>query len=222
MTIKERLAEAHREALTETIEDTFGPNPCTSLTLTNKETGEHYKSPCDGKRCVHCGPRKKATIQRQLENGLGEHAYITAYTDITELNRAIERTRKQAQRTGQALLLQSVGDATLGWIIASNHRIDDHSRLSMLSDWMRRILDRYHHSVQRIRRSYALGRVSLVTLRVRKGKSGQASPWYHRTVDTEVTLGMADVSWADMLAESEWREGVLLEYKPNMTLPDPF
>ena len=193
------------------IEDTFGPNPCQSLVLTH-EDGTTFGSACDGKRCVHCGPRKKATIQHQLEQGLGERAYITTYTDRLTLDRDIERTRKAAQRTGTTLLLQSVGDSTLGYIVASNQRISDDSRLSLVSQWMRRILDTYHHSVERIRRSYALGRVSLVRLR-RKGNSGQPSMWA-RLTDTFVGLNavqQAEIERRDDLAGDigwhVWDEG---------------
>ena len=215
---KKKLLE---QVQTDIIEDTFGPNPCTSLHLHNDETNETLKLPCNGKRCIHCGPRKKATIQHQMKQGFGEYAYITTYSDRIELDRAIERIRKADSRANRTPVIQSVGDATLGWILVSNRPTYDTQRLTTLADWYRRILDLYHHSVQRIRRSYALGRLSLVRNR-RSTNSGQASPWYRRSINSDVVTEMQDLTWGDMLAETEWKEDVLLIYRPDVSLPIPF
>lgn len=141
-----------------------------------------------------------------------------------ELSRAIERTKKQAQRTDNELLYQSVGDSTLGFILTSNQPIEYGQRLTSLSDWMQRILDMYHHSVQRIRRSYALGRVSLVTLR-RKGKSGHVSQWQKDTLNSVWWEEVQGIDWDDMLAELTHKHDDWLTEppeKPDASLPDPF
>jgi hypothetical protein len=218
--LERRRAELKHINIEDKVENTFGPNPCTTLHL-QTDDGDHLNLTCDRKRCVDCGPRKKLTIQLQMQQGFGDNAYITTYTDRITLDRDIERTRKAARRSGHSLLLQSVGDDTLGYIVVSDRPIHTGQRLTTLSDWTRRILDTYHHSVRRIRRSYALGRVSLVTL-YRKSNSGQASPWWRKTVASEGWAEVQDLDWDTMLAETEFYEDVLLVHKPDLSLPVPF
>jgi hypothetical protein len=220
MDLAQKKASLKVKTIDEKVENTFGPNPCTTLHL-QTDDGEHLHLTCDRKRCVDCGPRKKLIIQLQMQQGFGDHAYITTYDNRLDLDRAIETSRKAAQRAGHGFLCQSVGDSTLGWIVASNRPLRPNQRLTTLGDWTRRILDRYHHSVERIRRSHALGRVSLVTL-YRKSNSGQASPWWHKTVASEGWAEVQDLDWDTMLAETEFYEDVLLIHKPDLSLPVPF
>ena len=201
-----KLAEVKAINIEDKIEATFGPNPCQQLHL-QTDQGEHLYLTCDNKRCIHCGPRKKAIIQLQMEASFGEYAYITVYDNRLDLDRAISSTRKRAQRDNHKPLIQSVGDSTLGWIVVSDRPMRDNQRLTTLADWTRRILDTYHHSVQRIRRSYALGRVSLLTQR-RRAKSGQTSSWYRRTVTTDLVTEAEGHLWMDMLAELEVRDAL--------------
>ena len=48
------------------VEDTFGPNPCTSMKFLSRITGDWIAVPCGRKRCVHCGPRKKFHLNNVL------------------------------------------------------------------------------------------------------------------------------------------------------------
>ena len=214
--LERKKASLKVTSISDKIEATFGPNPCTQLHL-QTEDGDNLYLTCDNKRCVHCGPRKKLTIQLQAEQTFGDHAYITTFDNRQELDRALETARKAASRRSEEFIFQSVGDATLTYIVASNRPLLDGQRMSMLGDWMRRILDYYHRSVQRIRRSYALGRVSLVTLR-RKGKSGQASPWSRITQRNEL---YDDAPWRESLNERErygvWMKRRAIEYAQIMT-----
>ena len=74
-TRQEAAETVHTGLITEKLEDTFGPNPCTSLKLLNDQTGDLLELPCNGTRCVDCSPRKHAKIQMQLQTTLREHTY---------------------------------------------------------------------------------------------------------------------------------------------------
>jgi len=195
MDVKQALLHLTQGIIADKVEDTFGPNPCTSLRLRHDD-GTVIELACDGKRCIHCGPRKELTIRLQLDS-IGHYGYIRRYRTRNGLDRCIERIRKQAARTGDdTLLYQSVGDETLGWIIVSNYQLEDDENRTNIRDWYDRIIGQWHHSVQRMRRSRALGRVSRLTYR-RKGKTGQPSPWQRAVIDFD------DSAWREPMSEDE-------------------
>jgi len=202
------------------VEDTFGPNPCDQLKLIHKD-GSTIRIPCNGKRCIHCGPRKEMLITLQMEAGFGQYAYITTFTSRQSLDRCIEKVRKAATRAGEQLLLQSVGDPTLGWIVTSNRPMEESQRLTTLADWTRRIIERYHHSVNRIRRSYLLGRLSLVRIR-RTTKSGQPSPWHYQSHDSDIVDTMKDLDWDELMVQVGGTTAYKPAIRPDLSLPDPF
>ena len=78
-------------------------------------------------------------------------------------------------------------------------------RVEKMSNWMDRILDIYHRSVNRIRRSYALGRVSLVRIR-RNTKSGQASPWSYQTVTDHLIDSIDGMDWIELAHQIESKD----------------
>jgi len=136
----------------------------------NTTTEQYSKSHVTG------GPRKELTIRLQLDS-IGHFGYIKRYTTRRQLDRSIERIRKQAARAGdEQLLYQSVGDPTLGWILVSNYQLEDEMNRTDVREWYDRIIGQWHHSVNRMRRSRSLGRVSRLTYK-RKGNSGQPSVW---------------------------------------------
>ena len=152
------------------MEETFGPNPCDYLKLINPQ-GEVISLTCDSKRCSHCAPRKMWLISEQMHTGFGELAWIARLTNLENLNRALERAKKNRARHGDEFTYQIVGDPLQGWIVISDTQLVDEQRRMTLQDWSRRIIDLYQKAAARIRRSRALGRVSLVPLK-RKAKEG--------------------------------------------------
>ena len=227
MDLAAKKASLKVTSISDKIEATFGPNPCTTLHLQTND-GDHLYLTCDRKRCVDCGPRKEMTIWLQTIQEIGPIGYVDRIQpgeSLEEFEQGLQRAKKEAQRGGEPTTYQVVGDSTLGRIILSTRPLTPNARRMNLDEWRKRVIDMYHHSVQRIRRSYALGRVSLVTL-YRKGKSGQASPWWRRSVSTDLVDEASHLNWGDMLAEIEWKEGVLLRHKPHPTpdasLPIPF
>jgi hypothetical protein len=209
--LRAEVTKREHRSISKRIEDTFGPNPCNQLKLTH-EDGTTIELICNGKRCIHCGPRKKMMIELQMR-ALGTYAYISRFDNRKELDRCIERTRKSSARAGIELLLQSVGDETLGYIVVCNRPLHTNQRMQRLSDWTKRILDTYHHAVQRIRRSHALGRVSLVRIR-KDTKSGHPSMWSYKSTNTRIFDRMKDASWAEIIAEiegehDEWLQSML-------------
>ena len=230
LTIRERLNRAEGRLITDKIEDTFGPNPCTSLVL-HLEDGTSFGSPCNRKRCRDCGPRKKAIMWEQTLNQLGDIAYVTRLKpgeSHEPLTRGLERAKKDKQRKGIATAYTIVGDDTLGHLIISDRPIHPNQRRMDLREWRDRILDLYHHSVQRIRRSRIFGKMSLVHRR-RKNNKGQPSPWRRRTLNTEHVRAVEDLNWGDELARLEAEQGALLWYppdrpklEPDLTLPIPY
>jgi hypothetical protein len=227
MDLAAKKASLKIQTIEDKVEATFGPNPCQQLHL-QTNTGDHLYMVCNLKRCIHCGPRKKATFWEQTKATLGANVYVTRIKpgeSLNELTRGLERAKKESQRNGIETPYAVVGDDTLGRIVISEHPIHPNQRRMDLDAWRDRILDLWHHSVERLRRSRIFGSVSLVTLK-RKGKSGQGSPWWRRSVTTDLVEEAETHNWADMLAEVEWREGVLLRHDPHpvpdMTLPVPF
>ena len=177
MDLAAKKAQLKIQTVDEKIQNTFGPNPCTTLHL-QTDDGDHLHLTCDRKRCVDCGPRKKAQLWLQTTNTLGANVYVTRIEpgeSLEPLTRGLERAKKDAQRKGISTAYTVVGDDTLGHIVISDHPIHPDQRRMALDDWRDRILDLWHHSVERLRRSRIFGSVSLVTL-YRKSKSGQ-SPW---------------------------------------------
>jgi len=195
MDLEQALLHLTQGIIHDKVEDTFGPNPCTSLRLRHDD-GTVIELACDGKRCVHCGPRKELTIRLQMDS-IGHFGYIKRYRTRSELNKSIERIRQQAKRADDRdMLYQSVGDETLGWILVSNYQLEDEQNRTDIRDWYDRIIGQWHHSVQRMRRSRALGRVSRLTYK-RKAKSVHGSSWsfVRGDVDTE--------PWREPLSEEE-------------------
>jgi len=196
MKIADLRTEATRRThidIVQRVEDTFGPNPCQQLKLEH-EDGTTMLLPCNGKRCIHCGPRKEMTIWLQVQTVLGEYAYVERLSNndqYRDVERGIERAKKDVQRGRSATTYQIVGDETLGRIVVSSKPLTPRARLMKLSEWKRRIIDMYHHSVNRIRRSFALGRVSLVPLR-RTTKSGQPSPWRYKSQRVSIREAVLD------------------------------
>ncbi len=202
------------------VEDTFGPNPCKRIKLVNKATGETMRMLCNTKRCIHCGPRKQALIQFQLYE-LGEYAYISSGENIEDINRCLEKIKKRARAAGVEYIYQIVGDDSLGYILVSDVKITEQQTLNKLDSWMRRILDRYHDAGRRIRRSRALGRVSLIRL-YRKSKSGNPSPWYIETMDTIAALEVEDLDWDELMVLIGGIKTTYAYPPPDMNLPDPY
>ncbi len=217
--LAENLASSRLVEISDRVEDTFGPNPCQHLRMVNQETGERIEHLCDTKRCVHCGPRKQMTIQLQMEATFGKYCYITTFDNREDLDRAIRKIKKIAQRDGQQHPYQSVGDTTLGWILVSDIPPGTGQGLKTLSDWMRRILERYHNAAQRIRRSYSLGRVSLVSLRVGRGTRDKPSIWQVMTRRWALVRAVEDDNWDDMRDEIDYRDGNLYDEPPNWVDP---
>jgi len=153
-----------RKVATERMQASIEPSKCKRLIFINEETGDEIQVPCDSKHCPDCGPYKQKLIRQQLETGLGAYAYITVFSTRADLDKAIERIRKAAQRANSELLYQSTGDPYLGWILISNQPIVEGQNKRALKDYIDRILD-YWKRGDRIRRSQALGRLSRLTYR---------------------------------------------------------
>ena len=205
MDLAAKRASLKVTSIADKILSTFGPNPCTQLTLTT-QTGDYLNLICDSKRCPDCSPRKQATMQLQLSETFGVNTYITTYQNTDELNRTIDRERKQARRTGTTFLYQSVGDNYLGHILITNTPTHTDHRRTNLQDWMKRIINNWLYGDNRIRRSRAIGRMSLVTLR-RRAQSG-TSPWSRLTeafVSVRERLLKAEMDRRDALVqETGW------------------
>ena len=153
------------------VEATFGPNPCQNLTLINAE-GETLNLICDSKRCPDCGPRKQMLLQLQMEATFGDLAHIGRYQSREIMDTHLAAAKKRAQRDHQPFDYQIVGDETLSWLLISNQPVEG-TRHMALKDWYRRILNLYHIAAARIRRTVTVGRMSLLPIRRRSGKSGQ-------------------------------------------------
>ena len=164
MTYLESAAKRRTNVISESIEDTFGPNPCTSLKLLNDVTGDLLELPCDRKHCDTCGPRKQVKMRLQLQTAFGEYTYILRIKDPTKV---IARMKKQNDRHNLGWQYQSVGDEYLGYILISNLPIIENQNRTSLKDWLDRVLHNWLYGDKRIRRTRSVGRLSLFTLRVR-------------------------------------------------------
>ena len=206
VTYQEAAASWQQGAISEKLEDTFGPNPCTTLKLLNEVTNELVEKPCDGKRCVHCSPRKQANMQYQLESAFGEYAYVLRVNDPGPI---IQRLKKQNDRHDLGWIYQSVGDADMGYILISNLPIIEHQNRTSLKDWLQRVVESWVSSSRRVRRSRSIGRLSLLPLR-RKRQQG-TSVWKR-----VIMWAKDDTPWREPLTEAEklhiWREKRLIEY----------
>ncbi len=205
MTYLESAAKRRTNVISESIDDTFGPNPCTSLKLLNEITNELVEKPCDGKRCIHCSPRKQANMQYQLQSAFGEYAYILRVNDPAPI---IERLKKQNQRHDLGWIYQSVGDADMGYILISNLPIIEHQNRTSLKDWLQRVVESWASSTRRVRRSRSIGRLSLLPIR-RKRQQG-TSVW------KRVTMWVRDdTPWQEPLSEAVklriWHEKRVIE-----------
>jgi len=210
-----------QKTIADRLEETFGPNPCTYLPLTNSDTGERIGVTCDGKRCVYCGPRKKFILWHQTAT-MGTYAYIARLTSLAEVEQSLEAAKKRKQRNAEQYTYTIVGDDTLGYIIISNVQLVDEQRYMALADWKDRVLDLYHHAVRKLRRSRVLGRMSLVRRNSRRVTGDIPSPWYRRTVDTDAMDSVSDLDWPDLLAELTHLHDASLAEPPRDDLPVPF
>ena len=202
----EEAAKGWKEgAIRESIEDTFGPNPCKSLVLHNTETGEIKELACDGKRCVHCSPRKQANMQYQLQEAFPEYTYILRVDDPAPI---IERLKKQNQRHDLGWVYQSVGDADMGYILISNLPIIENQNRTSLKDWLSRVVQQWVSSSRRVRRSRSIGRLSLLPIR-RKRQQG-TSVWKR-----VIMWAKDDTPWQEPLTEAAklriWHEKRVIE-----------
>ena len=101
-------------------------------------------------------------ISEQMHTGFGTITWIARLTNLTELNRSLERAKKRRQRHGEDFLYQIVGDALQGWIVISDQQLVPQQAKKYLKDWTQRITELYQKAAARIRRSRLLCRVSLV------------------------------------------------------------
>jgi hypothetical protein len=145
---------------------------------------------------------------------MGSNVYVARLTNLTDLELGLQRVKKQAQREGYTYRYQIVGDDNLGYIVVSDVELIPEQRYMQLSDWTQRIIDLYRYARKRIRRSYALGRVSLVPLR-RSSNSGQPSSWMRRTVDTEAFRAVEDMTWSDLEAELAYLHDDVFDVHPD-------
>ncbi len=191
--------------ITEQIEDTFGPNPCTTLKLLNDETGDLLELPCDSKRCQDCSPRKQLTMTLQLQTTFGEYTYVLR---VTNPDKIIARMKKQNDREDLGWMYQSVGDDYLGYIIISNLPIIENQNRTSLKDWLQRVIHNWLYGDKRLRRTRKIGRLSLFAYR-RKCNKGQ-SAWARF-----VEFVRDDTPWREPLTEDEklhiWQEKRVIE-----------
>jgi hypothetical protein len=166
--ITQRIFERRHQAMADQLE----PNPCERLTLLNQETGETIQLVCDSKRCHDCGPRKQKILKMQLQT-MGPNVWVATIKLRADVDRALERAKKRSQRKGQSFTYNIVGDDYLGYIVVSDAQLHPEQRFMAIADWWDRILHAYRYGDNRIRRSRALGRMSLVTLKavVKEGTS---------------------------------------------------
>jgi hypothetical protein len=213
------LAGQPRSAYTirEKVEGTFGPNPCTSRKFLDDD-GNEYGTVCDLKRCAHCGPRKELLMTLQLRAGFGDAAWIATihrtcqclktgadctHDPLDEWKRAYDAAKKRAQRAGvEPPEYQIVGDDGVdGRIVVSAVQVIPGQRHAYLSDWLRRITERYRAGTERLRRSYRLGRIALVSrvAQIRRGQLGTRSRWrYKRHVTARDMEILAVIRTADL------------------------
>ena len=171
--------ERQQRTIAEKLDATFGPNLCKQRYLYGPNA-ERAELICDLKRCIYCGPRKEMTMMLQLEAAFGELIYVGRTMSRAQIDTALERDKKARQRGAEGeLLYQIVGDAATGFIIVSNRPLVDSQRRMRLRDWTKRIIDAYHHAGQRIRRSLAIGRLSLVPPRRGRKQGHPSSDWLH-------------------------------------------
>ena len=185
---KQARKDQAQQTISQQIEDTLGPNNCQALRLVHSDTQDEILGICDSKRCLDCGPRKQMAISLQM-NAMGPSAFHgrvepewdpeteTMRADLTEVDRALEKLKKQKQRQGQDFTYQVTGDAIMGYQVISTVRLWTGQQLTKLSKVKKAILNAYHTASERIRRSQALGRVSLVPPRDRGELGTGPSPW---------------------------------------------
>jgi len=198
-TRQEAAETAQTGVISEKLEDTFGPNPCTSLKLQH-DNGQLIETGCDSKRCEHCSPRKQAKMQMQLQTAFGEYTYVLRVADPSKI---IARLKKQNDRHKLGWIYQSVGDDYLGYILISNLPIIENQNRTSLQDWLSRVIQQWLKGDKRVRRSRSLTSLSLFTLRVRKSASGDnrpKSPWRRLSRWTK-----EDIPLDDPLTEDEKR-----------------
>ncbi len=164
MTYQEASKSWATGVISEKLEDTFGPNPCTSLKLLNDVTGDLLELPCDRKHCQDCGPRKSLKMQIQLTETFGEYTYILRVDDPGPI---IQRMKKQNDRLDLGWVYQSAGDPQRGYILISNLPIYENQNRTSLKDWLKRVINKWMYSDGRLRRTRSIGRMSLVPVRVR-------------------------------------------------------
>ena len=205
MDLAAKKAQLKIQTVDEKIQNTFGPNPCTNLKLVD-DTGELLELICDSKRCPDCSPRKQATMQLQLAHTFGVNAYIHRYATTAEAATITARLKKEAQRAGDVLLYQNVGDDYTGAILITDRPQHGHQARTNLMDWMKRIIQSWLYGDNRIRRSQAIGRLSLLTYK-RRVKVG-TSPWQRLTarfVSVRERLLEAEIKRRDeLVAEVGW------------------
>ena len=160
-------------------------------------------------------------ITEQMRTGFGTIAWIARLTNLIDLNRSLERAKKERQRKGTDFLYQIVGDALQGWIVISDHQLIPEQRKMQLKEWTKRITDLYQKAAARIRRSRLLGRVSLVP---HKKSTEQGTTWRRYVEYGYITHIAGQLQRHRINAErrkQEWK--AIREQKSTLTaLPDPF
>jgi hypothetical protein len=213
---------ARRQAITDRVADTFGPNPCERMTFTHEETGEQLCVPCDGRRCADCGPRKVLAVVLQTEAGMPGLVYWTYYSSKERLNRDLARAKKQQQRAKDEWLYSVAGDQVQGYWVISNVELDTGGTFRKLAEVLQRFIDHWRRSApgSRLRRTRVLGRVSLVAKKKeRASRDKPPSKWVMGMARGLRQLAGA-FNWSDAEAISEadrvsWQEWLLLGADPE-------
>ena len=137
--------------LLDTSDQTFGPNPCHRIRLLDPDANYQFFL-CDSKRCSDCAPRKRLLVWFQTLNHFGDSAWV----GMVEVNTVLERAKNRKTRNGVEFTYTA-----LGKLMISEPKLDAGQNFEPLSEWRTEFLEAYQGN--RIRRSRALGSVSLVS-----------------------------------------------------------
>lgn len=159
------------------VDATFGPNPCTaSAEIAREGQFRPAGQPCDSKRCIYCGPRKEALFQLGTTADFPERPFIGHFERSAEcrcskkktkphscdLDSEVVRLRKAAERGGFVFRYTIVPDLFGGgfWVISNGGLTGTRER--SLKKWFRKCRDLYSISIDRVRRSKWLMKVSVI------------------------------------------------------------
>jgi hypothetical protein len=138
---------------------------CTKMEFFSTETGDRFAKPCWSKRCNLCGPVMVKNLQHQIDTLLGDYGYIHRFATKEELNTALARTKKRAQRAGDTFDHVVVGgDEEFGWLTVTTQPIVAAQGLRKVSEWSDRIRHAYLAGRGRLRRTNGFRELSRVAL----------------------------------------------------------